>query len=38
MHRLIVMQGRFKGFQITQGELLRTPGYLHRKYGQRTVL
>jgi hypothetical protein len=32
MHRLIVMQGRFKGPQIAQGELLRTPGYLYRKY------
>ena len=38
MHRLIVTQGRFKGSQITQGELLGTPGYLHRKYRPRTVL
>jgi hypothetical protein len=38
MRRLIVMQGRFKSPQITQGELLRTTGYLYRKYRQHTVL
>lgn len=38
MHRLIVTQGRFKGPQITQGELPRTTGYLYCKYGQHTFL